>query len=155
MSGLLGTIADTALPTVDLSGFIKPVVVSKANTTLSLFGINAIAESLALDMGIDVEPRFLIGSENIRITDRQVSGTAVIEAHRMAEKDWFAIAQARTRGVLSAVHGTVAGNIVKFDAPAVEIGRPTQGQTQKIVNYSIPLMLCPDAGDDELKITVM
>lgn len=155
LTGLLGTIADTALPTADLSKFTKPVVVSKANTTLSLFGAAKIAESLSLDLGLDVEPRFLIGAENIQITDRQATGTAVVEAHLMAETDWFGIAQARTRGALAAVHGTVAGNIVQFDAPAIEIGRPAQGQTQKILNYSIPLMLCPDAGDDELKITVM
>ncbi|TIV30814.1 MAG: hypothetical protein E5V96_31225, partial [Mesorhizobium sp.] len=54
-SGLLGTIADVALPTVDLSAFVTPVPVSKLNTTFTLHGWSAVAESLALDAGIQVE----------------------------------------------------------------------------------------------------
>ncbi|TIV68872.1 MAG: hypothetical protein E5V89_21205 [Mesorhizobium sp.] len=142
------------MPSVDLSGFITPVPVSKANTTMSLHGWSAVAESLMLDLANQVEPRFLIGDENIQLVDRNPSGTAVVEARSLATIDWFARAQARTRGVLTLTHGTVAGNKVKFDAPAVEVGRPSEGQTQKIINYSLPLMLCTDAGDDEFKITV-
>lgn len=155
ITGLLGTISDTALPTVDYTGFQTPVVVSKANTTMSLHGWSSVSESLAIDLGNQVEPRFLIGDENVQLVDRNSSGTAVVEARSLATVNWFSIANARTRGVLAVQHGVAAGNIVKFDAPSVELGRPSEGQTQKIINYSLPLMLCPDAGDDELKITVM
>ncbi|WP_027143145.1 phage tail tube protein [Mesorhizobium sp. WSM3626] len=154
LTGLLGTISDTALPSVDYTAFQVPVPVNKANTTLSLLGAAAVAESVAIDLGNQIEPRFLIGAESIQLVDRNPSGTCVVEARLLATTNWFAAAQARTRGALAAQHGTIAGNIVKFDAPAVEIGRPTEGQTQKIINYSLPLMLCTDAGDDELKITV-
>ncbi|NDW04073.1 phage tail tube protein [Jiella pacifica] len=154
MMGLLGTITDAALPTVDVDAFKRPKVASKAQTVMSLFGWTAIAESLALDYGNQVEARFLIGAESMEITDRRSTGTAVVEAKSMATKDWFAIAKARTRGALSLVHGVAAGNIVEFAAPQVEIGRPTQGQTQGILNYSLPLMLCHDTGDDELSIVV-
>jgi hypothetical protein len=152
--GLLGPITDAAMPSTDLTGFMTPVPVSKANTTMSLHGWTAVAESLALDLANQVEPRFLIGDENIQLVDRNPSGTAVVEARSLATIDWFTRAQARTRGALAVQHGTVAGNIVKFDCPAVEVGRPSEGQTQKIINYSLPLMLCTDAGDDEFKITV-
>ncbi|ESY41914.1 hypothetical protein X747_14830 [Mesorhizobium sp. LNJC384A00] len=154
LTGLLGTITDAALPAAVYTAFQVPKPVNKANTTLSLHGTAAVAESVAIDLGNQVEPRFLIGDENIQLVDRNPSGTCVVEARLMATTNWFALAQARTRGALAAQHGTVAGNIVMFDAPAVEIGRPTEGQTQKIINYSLPLMLCTDAGDDELKITV-
>lgn len=153
--GLLSTITDTALPAVTLTAFVKPLPVSKANTpTYTLFTLAQIAESLTLDIGNKCEPRLLIGSETIEITDRQAKGTAVVQAGLIAAKDWFGIAQARTRGALSVVHGTSAGNIVTFGAPAVEIGRPTYGQTQGIWNYSLPLDLCPVTGDDEFTITV-
>lgn len=156
MTGLLGTITDTALPTVNVSAFQRPVPVSDANSTLSLHGLAAVTESISIDLAHTVEPRFLIGSESVVITDRKTTGSAVVEATSLATKNWFSIAQARTRGALALQHGTVAGNIVKIDAPQVEIGRPTQGQTQGILNYTLPLMLCPSsAGDDELKITVM
>lgn len=154
LTGLLGTISDTALPTVDLTAFVTPVPVNKANTAMSLHGWTSIAESLAVDLGNSVEPRFLIGEESVEVVNRQSTGTAVVEARSLATKNWFDIAQARTRAALSLTHGTAAGNIVEIAAPAVEIGRPTMGQTQGIANYSLPLMLCPDDGDDELSITV-
>lgn len=154
LTGLLGTITDQAMPVVDHSGFLTPLPVSKANTTMELHGWTAIAESLSIDVAQQVEPRFLIGYEGVEITDRQAMGTAVVEAASLATVNWFAIAQAATKDALSVQHGTVAGNIVEFDAPKVQIGRLTQGSSQGIANYSLPLMLTPDAGNDELVITV-
>ncbi|MES0879698.1 phage tail tube protein [Roseibium sp. SCP14] len=154
LMGLLGTITDVALPTIDLSGFQTPRTVSKAATTLSLHGASRVAESLSINLGQQIEPRFLIGDERIQLSDRSGTGTAIVEAEPLASVNWFDIASQRTAGVLQLVHGTVAGNIVQLDAPAVEIGRPTQGQTQGVVNYSLPLMLKPSAGNDELVITV-
>ena len=154
MMGLLGTITDQALPTVDLTAFTLGRAVNKARTTLSLNAVAQIAESISIDAGMKVETRHLIGYEGIEITDRQASGTIVVQATDLATNDWFTMAQARTRVPFDIVHGTVAGDIVELSGPTAEIGRPTQGQTQGIVNYSIPLMLVPDAGNDELKITV-
>lgn len=152
--GLLGTITDQALPTVDLTGFQKPLPVSKAVTTLSLHGGARVAESFSLDLGQQVEPRFLIGDERMQLTNRQMTGTAVVEAQSLATVDWFAIAQARTTGTCQLVHGITAGNIVQFDHPVVEVGRPSQGQTQGVVNYSLPLIMKPNTGNDEVAITV-
>ncbi|KMK68582.1 phage tail tube protein [Puniceibacterium sp. IMCC21224] len=154
LMGLLGTISDQTNPAVSAAGLIKPLPVSKANTVLTLHGWTSVAESLSIDLGNTVTPRFLIGEEEIKITNRQSTGTAVLKATSLATINWFAIAQARTRAALSIVHGTTAGNIVEITAPEVEIGRPTQGATDGIVNYSLPLMLCPDTGLDEMKIVV-
>jgi len=153
-TGLSGTITDTALPTVDLAAFVDPVPVNKANTTMTLHGWASIAESIALDLANAVEPRLLIGEESIKITGRQSTGTAVVQATSLATKNWFALSAAHTKGTLVIQHGTVAGNIITFGAPKVQIGRVTQGVTQGIANYSLPLMLTPDAGNDELLITV-
>lgn len=155
LRGLLGPIADVALPAVTLTAFKKPLPVSKANTpTYSLHGYSAVGESLSFDLGNQVEVRNLIGEDSIQITDRQATGTAVIEAKSLATKDWFAIAQAETKGALSFVHGLVAGAIVELAAAAVQLGRPTYGQTQGITNYSIPLMLTPTNGDDEFSLII-
>jgi hypothetical protein len=153
-TGLLGTITDAALPAVTMTGFQVPLPVNKANTTLSLHGLAAITETVSIDLANSVEPRFLIGSESIEQTNRQTSGSVVVEATTLAVKDWFAIALARTRGALAVQHGTAAGHIIEIDAALVEVGRPTEGQTQDIRNYTLPLMICPsDAGDDEIKFT--
>ncbi len=153
--GLLGTITDIgAMPAVSQAGWTDPLIVSKAVTAMTLHGWSAKSESLSVDLGNTVTPRFLIGEENILITGRSASGTAVVVAEPLTTIDWFALAQARTRGALLLVHGTGAGNIVEIAAPKVEIGRPTQGQTDGIVNYSLPLLLCPDTGRDELEIII-
>lgn len=153
-TGLSGTIADAALPTIDLTAFIDPVPVNKANTTMSLFGWSAIAESISIDLAATVEPRMLIGEESIKITDRRATGTAVVQATTLAVKNWFSIASEHTKGALAVQHGTVAGNIVDIDAEGVQVGRVTQGATQGIANYSLPLMLTPVAGNDEFLLTI-
>ena len=154
LTGLLGTIDDRALPRPRLDGFRKPLHVSKVNTTFTLHGHRAIAESVTFDLGNQIEQRLLIGDERMALSDRQATGSAVVQATTLATIDWFAIAQAATTVALSLVHGTTAGHIVEVDAPAVQIGRPTQGQSNNIVNYTLPLMLTPSAGNDELTITV-
>ncbi len=152
--GLSGTITDQPLPAVTHSGFVKPVVVNKANTSLSFAGVSPPIERLSFDLGHQVEPRLLINYEGIEIVDRQASGSVTVQAGTLAEKNWFAMAQDRTRGVLALEHGKTAGNIVGVVGPQVEVGRPTQGATQGIANYTLPLMLIPDAGNDELGIII-
>lgn len=153
--GLLGAVTDVgSMPTVSMTGWTKPVPVSKANTVLTLHGWTAVAESISLDVGNTLTPRHLIGDERILIEDRQGTGTAVVEARSVGTVDWFSRARAIQRGALSLVHGTGAGNIVEITAPAVEMGKPGQGETNGVINYSLPLRLCPDAGRDEITIVV-
>ncbi len=153
--GLLGAVTDVgSMPAISQSGWTKPVPVSKANTTLTLHGWSAVAESVSLDLGNVLTPRHLIGDERIVIEDRQGTGTAVVEARSIGTIDWFSRARASQRGALSLVHGTTPGNIVEITVPAVEIGKPSQGETNGVINYSLPLRLCPDVGRDEITIVV-
>lgn len=154
MKGLVGTITDQALPAVDASKWTKGLVVNKANTTMSLHGWQAIAESLDINTGSQVSKLDYIGEELIDIGDRAATGTTVVKATTLAEVNWFAIAKSEALGALAAQHGKVAGNIVKFDSDAVQLGRPTEGNTNGIRNYSIPLMLT-SLGTKEFKITAM
>jgi hypothetical protein len=152
--GLLGTISDLALPAVTLTGFQKPVIVNKANTTFSLHGVSPRTERISVDLGNQVNPDLLINWESIEIDDRQSTGSSTFRAEHMAVKDWFATARAGTLGTMAIQHGTVAGNIVEIDAPAAEIGRPTQGNTNGKATYTTPLAFIPSAGNDELVVTV-
>lgn len=155
IQGLMGPIADVALPAQTLTGFQKPLIVSKANTPVfSIHGFAAIAENFSLDLAHQVEPRFLIGQDSIEIVDRGMSASAVVEATSLAEKNWFQIALDRAKGAIAIEHGTVAGNIVEIAAPAAELGKPSYGATQGIRNITLPMSLIPVAGDDEFKITV-
>lgn len=154
-TGLLGTITDAAAPAVTLTGWKNPVPVNKLNTTVNLHGYTGACESFSFDTGIQIAPRLLINSESIEISDRKVTGQAVVEAAPLATIDWFNRALNATDGTLAVQHGIVAGNIVQFNAPVVQVGRPSYGATNGIRNFSVPLMLKPSAaGNDELQIVV-
>ena len=153
--GLKGNIADTPLPTVDHTGFIDAKPMTDANTTLALHGYSGAFEAFSFDLGQRVEPDFVFNSETIEITDRQMTGSITVRAGLLAEKNWFAAVATRTRAALSMQIGTAAGFIVELNAPAVELGRPTQGFTRGMLWYRFPLMFCPTAaGNDEFTITV-
>lgn len=154
MMGLLGTVADQTLPETTFTGFATPVPVSKANTTFSLHGYAGATESVSFDLGNQVEPRLVINHESIEIADRRASGSAVMEATTLVTKNWQSIALGHTDGVLALAHGGTAGNIVEVDAPVVQIGRYSESSSQGILNHTLPLMLKPDAGDDDIVITV-
>ena len=153
--GLLGTVTDIAtMPAVSMTGWTTPVSVNKTNSALTLHGWAAIAESLSIELGNVLTPRFLIGSEAVLISDRKSTGTAIVEASQLSDINWFSKALSRARGAMMFKHGIAAGNIVQIDAPAVEIGKPSQGEKNGIVNYTLPMMFAPVTGRDELTITV-
>lgn len=154
LTGLLGTISDAANPAIDVTKFIKPVAVSTANTSYSLFGYAGACEAFSFDLAGDIQPRLLINDQSIEFTDRQMTGEATMAATALATVDWFGKALAHETGVLSASHGKTAGNIVTFDAGRVQLGRVTYGETNKILNNKLPLMLLPTSGNDEFTITV-
>ena len=155
VKGLLGTIEDAALPAVTFPDFGVPVVVSKANTAFSLHGYAGATESIAIDLGGMVEPRLVINHESIEYVERKATGEAVMDATTLAIKNWFAIANAHQTGEMHITHGTAPGNIIKIDAPAVQVGIPKYQSSQKVAAQALKLFLRPSsAGNDELVITV-
>jgi hypothetical protein len=153
-TGLLGTISDAAMPAVTLTGFKVPVPINKANTTLAVHGYSGACESFSFETGIVIAPRLLINSESIQISDRKMTGQVVVEAAPLATVNWFDLAINSTDDTLAIVHGVTAGNIIEMNAPVVQVGRPTYGQKDGIMNFTVPLMIKPDTGNDEFEIVV-
>ena len=152
--GLYSAPESSAFPTPTYSA-TTPVPVNDTNTTFSLHGFSAVMQDFSLDIGNDVQGRFMVNSESIKLVNRTASGQAVIDAPLLTDKDFFAAATSRAQAALQLVHGTVAGNIVQIDAPAVEIGRPTYGSSaQGVANLMLPLNCVPSTGNDEVQITV-
>lgn len=154
-TGVYGGIADAALPAVTLTAFQTPVPFTAEHVaSFTLHGHSPRVESLSVDIANDVKHRSLPGgAEYVAITDRKPSGSCVIEAVRLAEKDYFAVARSAAAGALSVVHGKVAGNIVELDAN-VTIGNPDYGDSEGIVTMTLPLSVVPINGNDEFKLTV-
>lgn len=155
--GLLVDPAAQALPTVDLSGWQRGRDVSKANTpTFTIHGFAAELQSLSIDCGQAVTYRNRVNGESVQITDRKVTGSMTIDAPDIATQDFFAISRTDppTLDALQLIHGNAAGSIIQIDAPKVQLLPPSYTESDGLVGLEIGLKFLPDAGDDELKITV-
>jgi hypothetical protein len=157
LTGLFVRPSDQARPTVNLSSFQTPQVATKANTpTFTIGGANFVMRSFELNLGCDVQPRLLIGTERIVIVDRAESITTTVEAVPMATYNPFAIAELRTRQAIVLGHGTTAGKRVRLDVPTATQKRPgAPSQNQNVVEWSLGFTPLPtDAGDDQWSLTL-
>lgn len=153
-TGLYSAPSSTADPTADTSAFQTPVPVNNDNmTTFSLHGVSATMIECGLDVACEVVYRNVVGNESVELIDRAPSGQVTIESPAISTKDWFTTAVNSTTGALQIVHGTVGGNIVQIDAPAVQVISPNYGESDGISTLQMGLSLVPSSGNDEIKIT--
>tara|TARA_R110000868_G_scaffold408935_2_gene693316 strand:+ start:13191 stop:14120 length:930 start_codon:yes stop_codon:yes gene_type:complete len=148
---------DTAAPTVDYTAWIDPVVVNFANT--STFSIGAVTtlglESYSLDMRTNVVARDLPNSRDIKSVARDPGGSVTVEADTLATFNPIALARAGTKTTMALHHGTVAGNIIQITKPKIQLQAPTPGNRDNVMNWQLPYKALPDAGNDEVIITVL
>lgn len=154
--GFAITPTDTPNPAgSDYTGFIAPLAINKQNTpTFTLHGATVRATEFGIDMANQVDYRNYIGAEAITLTNRVPVGNATFELDTIAVKDWYTITKLGTLGALQLVHGSTAGNIVQLDAPKVQITNPSPTDDNGIAMLSVNLALQPNAGNDELLISV-
>ena len=150
-TGLYSTAAETPRVDPDLSAFQDPLVATNQNTpTFTMDGDDFVMRSCMLDLGNQIEPRFLINSEGILITDRADVLQTTVEAVPLTEFDPFALAEGQTTVPIILSHGTVAGLIATLNIPTAQIQRP-QGleSTQNIVEWPLRMVPQPTVGDDQ------
>ena len=157
LTGIYNAPTDTAAPAVTYSNQATPAIFKAGNTVaVSILGYDsACVQSLSFDLANDVLYRELVGCDkSVTITNRAPSGSAVIEAPTIAQKDYFTIANNDQTGLVSFQHGTVAGNIVTLLAPIVDIGNPTYSDQDGIQMLNLPYVAIPSsAGNDEVTLT--
>lgn len=156
--GLYATPVDDAAPlTPDFSAYQDPLPVTNANTTFQIGAYDAIMVSVSADMGINLFPRNVPGQEEILQTDRGVTGQIVIDTPDIASKDVFTDLVESHSGIstdsMQLVHGTVAGNIVQVDAPALQLSSISDGDDSGLMNYAMNARFIPDVSDDEIVLT--
>lgn len=154
--GLYGDPAEVAQATPTLTGFLKPTVVTKANTpTFTVNSVALVMRSFSLALNNQVTPRLLVGDESIIITDRQESATARVQAVPVSTLNPFSLAKAQTEVAVSLVHGTVAGKIASLAMPTTQIGRMPDYQNQDgILEWDLPLIPLPSSGNDQWSLTL-
>lgn len=154
--GTFSPVTDAANPAgVDYTKFKRPSVANKTNTAAwSMQGYTGPLQALQIDLANTLVWRSLIGYEGVAQTDRQSSGSINMELTTVASKDWWATVRDVVTGALSITHGTVVGNIVKIDAPAVQMSNLAYADQDGVAMMSSTLTINPSVGNDELVITV-
>lgn len=153
-------------PSIDLSGWKTPQVVTDANTSDLVFGGTvspsgtpaitggsaAITGGLELQIGNDVAFTPLVGLEAIDITARELTGRIMIDGAAADEVTRMAAVRANTTQALSMLHGTVAGRRVLFHLPSVQLVDPTYDEVNGKLMQGYGLRGVPLSGNDELRI---
>lgn len=150
-TGLFSQAAEMPRVVPDLAAYQKPLVATDRNTpTFTIDGNDFVLRSFMLDLGNQVEPRFLINSEEILITDRVDVLQTTVEAVPLTSFDPFTLAEDQTTVPIVLGHGTAAGGIATLNIPTAQIQRP-QGleSAQNIVEWPLRMVPLPTAGDDQ------
>jgi hypothetical protein len=140
--GIYNAPTDTALPALTLTAWQQPLPMNKVNTpTFTLHGVAAVLMSLEIDDGTVVNFRDYVNvAQDVRISGRECTGTAKIEADLLAFKDWFALARSGATGAMDLIHGTATGNKLQLEAATVQIGNPSYEDADGVTMLSLPLM---------------
>tara|TARA_B100000212_G_scaffold25809_1_gene17175 strand:+ start:751 stop:1689 length:939 start_codon:yes stop_codon:yes gene_type:complete len=155
MQGIFVAPTDTALPTVDKTLQPDGILFKNGNTSsFSVHGFSAALQSWELDFANEVIYRELVGgTKEALITDRRPSGTMVVEAVALSDKNFFTAATSTSTGTNTWVHGTTAGNIVTVSCPQTDLGQPTYEENDGITMLNLPFYATPtDAGQDEFSL---
>jgi hypothetical protein len=147
--------ADVVPVAPTLTGFQKPLIVTDANTPdFTVNAVSLVGRSFNLNLGNQVEHRFLINKHEIEIVDRAEQLDLVCEATPLATFNPFALAEAQTLVPAAIVHGTVPGNIITISAPTCQVRRPTAYQNNQ-GKVEWPLNLAPlPAGNGNNQFTL-
>ena len=140
-----------------MSAFLKPDLVTSARTPVfTLQGNPFVMRSCALNLGNQVEGRFLVGSESILITDRADALECTVEAVPVSSFNPIALANAQTTVPLTLQHGTVAGRIANLSAPTAQLQRlQSLENAQNIKEWPLRMTPLPTGlGNDQWSLTL-
>ncbi len=155
-TGLYVAPSEVSAATPTLTGFKKPLIVNKTNTpTFTVNSVALVMRNYSLDLANQVEPRMLVGSESVLVTDHKEQLDFTVEAVPVSTLDIYGLATASTTVPVSLAHGTAAGNIVTINTPTAQFKRPT-GYTfnQGIAEWPVSMLVLPNAGNDQVSIAL-
>lgn len=163
--GLDGGVTAASLSSISYANFQKPLVVTNANSgditlggTYSSGSISGGATytstglpSLVLGNSLVHSP--LLGSEEIDITQREVTGNVELDLTAAQDVTFMTNVKANTTQSMGMQHGTTAGNIALVFMPTVQLINPAvvNREGRRLGGYSFRAV--PGAtGNDELRL---
>lgn len=138
-----------------LGAFMKPTVATHANTPVfTVGGVSLKMRSFSLACGNDVQPRMLVGGEEILIVDISEQIATTVEAVPLTTFNPFARAVGLTPTAVALTHGVTPGRRVSIAVPAGSVERLTGYENQQnVLEWPLRITPQPVTGDDQLTIT--
>lgn len=156
LTGIYVPPTDTAAPAVTYTAQATPLIFKQGNTSaFQFYAYAGCLQSVTLDIGNTVAYRELVGcTKEVLITQRNVTGTVMIEAVTIATKDYFAAAlNDGATGNLTFLHGTTLGNRVTLTSARADLGDPSYGETDGVAMLNLPYTSIPsNTGNDEFTL---
>lgn len=170
-TGLDGGLTATANPSVTLTAFKAPIVVTDPNTgALVLGGTYAtgaitggteyISGGLELDLGNQVKFTDLLGTaaasgQSVDLTGREVTGKVMFDLTAANEATFMTNVKTNVTQSLSLIHGVTAGYKILVFAPTVQLVSPRKEDKdgRRLIGYDLRLL--PNAGNDDLQIVCL
>lgn len=148
--GLYGGVTDASVGAPNLSAFQPARAMTRGNTAFSIHGYAAPLASMTITQGNQNEYKNRPNSEAMHFVGRSTTGQVTIELPLVAVKDFIGICRVGTTGAIVLTHGTVAGNIVSFNAAQVQLTNPRYSEDSNMAMLSMDMNLRhTDSGDDE------
>ena len=160
LTGLYGGIAEVARVLPTLTGFKRPRVVTNANTpTFEIDEVPMVMRSFQLAMRNQVEPRLLVGLEEVMIVNRLDQISTQVQAVPVSTLNPYALAQADEEAELipfEIEHGTAEGYIVNLTADTCQLQRPTGlAEQQGITEWNLTANALPSGtGNNQWALTL-
>ena len=153
-TGIYSAPTDASLPTTTFSNQADPVIFKNGNTSnFQFFGYAGALQSWSFEMNNEIVYRNLVGgTEEVVITERAPSGTAVVEAVALSAHNFFTDATGSSTGTNTWQHSGGAGNIVTVSCPQTDLNAPTYEDSDGIVMLNLPFTAVPNTGNDEISL---
>lgn len=156
---MTGLFAQPATDTFTAGGFgawQQPQVVTSANTPeFTVDGVSMVMRNFELDLGCDVQRRFLVGSEGVLIVDRAETIQATVEAVPLPTFNPYLRAASGDTFELALTHGTVVGQKVRIATGNAQMQRPAGLENaQGITEWPLRFIPLPAQGNDQFTITL-
>ena len=165
--GLDGGRTATADPSVTLTAFRAPQVVSDVNTGDINLGCTYSAGALAsgtvypsrglsINLQNTVSRKALLGGQAVQISDRNVQGSMQLDLTAAQEVSFMTDINSNTNTTLGFTHSTGAGVGILLHAPQVQRIDPTDQEYEGDVHIGQSLRFTPTtAGNDELRLVCL
>lgn len=145
----------------DITGIVKTGwtyedAVNSVNTgKVTLNAVDLAFSAFEWDLANQIVRLDLPGPQReVMIRDRAPTASLTVLAPLLAAFNPFALADAGTTVALTNTHGTVAGKKVKADAK-VRVVNVSETEIEGMAAWQLSLDMMPDAGNDELSLTVL